>query len=142
MRSETFQEVPRPACVPNPVRFLPALNGVAVGQGSVATPLDLPLSEPVSSGPVAINARCLLRAEGEHRVVVVAGLPVHHYSAQDPVAEAYAMVLLVDGGYATQTEVARAFGYSARTVRRHQERYVTAGGGEIRAAGGGSRASA
>lgn len=93
----------------------------------MATPQDLPLSEPVSSGPVAINARCLLRAEGEHRIVVVGGLPVHHYSVQDAVAEAYAMVLLVDGGYATQIEVAVAFGCSARTVRRHQARYAHGG---------------
>ena len=37
-----------------------------------------------------------------------------------PVAEAYAMVFLVEQGFAQQTEVARAFGRSVRTVRRHQ----------------------
>jgi transposase len=88
---------------------------------------ELPLPPLVSSGPLSINARCALRAEGEHRVVVVAGLPVHHYSAQDAVAEAYAMVLLVDAGYATQREVAVAFDCSARTVRRNQERYHEGG---------------
>ena len=88
---------------------------------------DLPLSAPVPSGTVVINARCMVRAEGEHRVVIVAGLPVHHYSVKDAVAEAYAMVVLVDGGYATQKEVAVAFGRSDRTVRRYQGRYADGG---------------
>lgn len=69
----------------------------------------------------------MLRSEGEQRVVLVVGLPVHHYSVKDAVAEAYAMVLLVDAGYATQKEIATAFGRSERTVRRHQERYAAQG---------------
>lgn len=93
----------------------------------MATQRDLPLPVPVSSGTAVVNARCMLRAEGEHRVVLVAGLPVHHYSIQDAVAEAYGMVLLVDGGYATQKEVAVAFGCAGRTVRRHQQRYADGG---------------
>jgi len=93
----------------------------------MATQQELPLAAPVSSGPLSINARCALRSEGEHRVVVVAGLPVHHYSVHDAVAEAYAMVLLVDAGYATQREVAAAVGCSERTLRRHQERYHDGG---------------
>jgi len=88
---------------------------------------ELPLPPVVSSAVRSINARCALRAEGEHRVVVVAGLAVHHYSAQDAVAEAYAMVFLVDAGYAIQREVAAAFGCSERTVRRHQQRYQEGG---------------
>ena len=94
---------------------------------SMATQQELPLAAPVPSGPLSINARCALRSEGEHRVVVVAGLPVHHYSVGDAVAEAYGMVLLVDAGYATQKEVAAAFGCSERTLRRHQERYHDGG---------------
>ncbi len=76
---------------------------------------------------MVINARCMLRGDGEQRVVVVAGLPVHPYSTNDAVAEAYAMVFLVDGGFATQSEVARAFQCSERTVRRHQQRYADGG---------------
>ena len=38
----------------------------------------------------------MLRIEGEQRVVAVSALPVHHYSANDVVAEAYATVFLVD----------------------------------------------
>lgn len=93
----------------------------------MASQQDLPLPTPASAGITIINARCALRAEGEHRVVLVAGLPVHHYSAGDAVAEAYAEVLLVDGGYATQREVAIGFGISERTVRRHQQRYADGG---------------
>ena len=85
------------------------------------------LSPSALSTAVVINGRATLRVEGEQRVVVVAGLPVHHYGAGDPVAEAYAMVFLVDSGFAQQNEVARAFGCSVRTVRRHQRRYAEGG---------------
>ena len=74
-----------------------------------------------------INARCSLRIEADQRVIVVGGLPVHHYRAEDAVAEAYAMVFLVESGFAQQTDVARAFDRSVRTVRRHQARYVQGG---------------
>jgi len=92
-------------------------------------PEQLPLLHPTTpdSGTTIINMRCSLRSEDEQRVLVVSGSPLHHYSAQDAVAEAYAMVLLVDHGHATQKEVAIAFGCSERTVRRHQERYSEGG---------------
>jgi len=80
-----------------------------------------------SSGVVFINPRCLIRAEGDQRVVVVAGLPVYHYSVDDAVAEAYAMVSVVDSGFAKQKEVSQAFCCSARTLRRHQRRYAEGG---------------
>jgi hypothetical protein len=60
--------------------------------------LALPL--PAASNTVVINARCSLRIEAGQRVIVVAGLPVHHYRAEDAVAEAYAMVFLVESGFA------------------------------------------
>src|SRR3990172_5464247 len=87
--------------------------------------LALPCAAP--SNCVVINARCSLRVEEDQRVIVVAGLPVHHYRAEDAVAEAYAMVFLVEAGFAQQTEVARAFARSERTVRRYQERYAQGG---------------
>ena len=80
-----------------------------------------------SDKTVFINARCTLRVEEDQCVVVVAGLPVHHYRADDSVAESYAMVFLVESGFAQQTEVARAFARSVRTVRRYQERYQQGG---------------
>jgi transposase len=87
----------------------------------------LALPMPVASNTVIINARCSLRIEADERVIVVAGLPVHHYRAEDAIAEAYAMVFLVDSGFAQQTDVARAFGRSVRTVRRYQGRYGQGG---------------
>ncbi len=87
---------------------------------------DLKLEVPPveSSEMEFINSRCLLRKEGDQRVVIVAGLPVHHYSAGDDVAEVYVMVSLVDSGFAKQKEIAEAFRCSARTLRRHQRRYA------------------
>ena len=93
----------------------------------MVTQQELPIPDTVPSGVVAINARCVLRTEGDLRVLFVSGLPFHHYVVGDAVAEAYAMVLLVDGGYATQVEVAAAFGCTDRTVRRHLARYATGG---------------
>src|SRR5215468_2860994 len=87
----------------------------------------LPLPVPAASNIVVINARCSLRIEADQRVIVVAGLPVHHYRAEDVVAEAYAMVFLVESGFAQQTEVARAFARSVRSVRRYQRRYAQGG---------------
>src|SRR3984893_1367052 len=85
----------------------------------------LPCAAP--SDCVVINARCSLRVEEDERVIVVAGLPVHHYRAEDEVAEAYAMVFLIESGFAQQREVARAFARSERTVRRYQQRYAEGG---------------
>jgi len=76
---------------------------------------------------VIINVRCSLRIEVDERVIAVAGLPVHCYRANDAVAEACAMVFLVEQGFAQQSEVARAFGVSARTVHRHQTRHAEGG---------------
>lgn len=87
--------------------------------------LELPASPP--SNTVVINARCTLRTEEDQRVILVAGLPVYHFCAADAAAEAYTMVMLVESGFAQQTEVARAFGKSDRTIRRHQERYEQIG---------------
>jgi transposase len=88
------------------------------------TQLALVLPAMAASNTVAINARCTLRREDEQCVVVVGELPVHHYRTEDAVAQAYAMVLLVESGFAQQTEVARAFSVAERTVRRYQERYA------------------
>jgi len=59
--------------------------------------------------------------------VCVAGLPMYHWADGDSAAEAYAMVSLVQCGYAEQKEVARAFGHSTRTLRRCQRRYEAEG---------------
>jgi transposase len=93
----------------------------------MSTQETLALPPPAPSNAVVINTRCSLRIEADQRAIVVAGLPVHHYCAQDAVAEAYAMVFLVDSGFAQQTDVARAFARSVRTVRRYQRRYAQGG---------------
>ena len=94
---------------------------------TIRTQSELPLLHSSSADTVAINARCTLRQEGELRVVCVAGLPMHHWKASDRMAEAYAMISLVQCGYADQNEVARAFNYSRKTLWRHQGNYETGG---------------
>jgi hypothetical protein len=93
----------------------------------MSTQEALALPSPAPSNTVVINARCSLRIEADQRVIVVSGLPVHHYRAEDAVAEAYAMVFLVESGFAQQTDVARAFARSVRTIRRYQESYAHGG---------------
>jgi len=74
-----------------------------------------------------INERCLLRTQHDHRVVIVSGIVLSQYALADRMAETYAMVSLVEQGWADQIEVARAFGCSVRTVRRHQRRFEDGG---------------
>ncbi|MFA4846512.1 MAG: putative transposase [Patescibacteria group bacterium] len=89
--------------------------------------MELPLPDSPPFNTIVINGRCTLRREGILRVVCVAGLPMYHWKEGDWMAEAHAMVSLVLCGYADQNEVARAFGCSTRTLRRHQHRYETGG---------------
>lgn len=74
-----------------------------------------------------INQRCMLRTEDEHRVVLVSGIVLAQYALTDQMAEAYAMVQLVEQGWATQQDVARAFQCCARTLRRDQRRFEEGG---------------
>jgi transposase len=83
--------------------------------------------EPRDERVTIINDRCLFRSDGIHRIVLVAGLPIASYAVVDGVAEAHAMVSLVERGYVDQNDVARAFGCSTRTVRRQQRRFEEGG---------------
>ena len=74
-----------------------------------------------------INERCLVRTQEGHRVVIVSGVVLAHYALGDRMAEAHAMVSLVEQGWADQNDVARVFGCSVRTVRRDQHRYEDGG---------------
>jgi len=78
-------------------------------------------------GTVAVNARCLVRTQDGHRVVLVAGIVLCQYSVGDRMAEAHAMVSLVEQGWAEQRDVPTAFGYASRTVRRFQRRFEAGG---------------
>src|SRR6266480_5278156 len=73
-------------------------------------------------GTVFVNDRVCVQTEEEQRVVFVHGIIFSHYPIEDRTAEAYAMVTLFETGYADQNDIARCFGYSARTLRRYQER--------------------
>jgi transposase len=68
-------------------------------------------------GAVFVNDRVCVQTKEEQRVVFVHGIIFSHY----------AMVTLFETGYADQNDIARCFGYSARTLRRYQER-LKAGG--------------
>jgi transposase len=71
---------------------------------------------------VYVNDRVSFRTEGTERVISVHGVVFAHYNVEDRAAEAYAMVTLWESEYATQTQIARAFGHSVRSLRRYQER--------------------
>ena len=76
---------------------------------------------------VVINGSCNIDTVEGHRVVSVAGISLVHYAVGDKAAEAYAMVCLVEQGWALQNEVSSAFGCSERTLRRHQRRFEEGG---------------
>jgi transposase len=70
-----------------------------------------------------INERCMLRTQSGHCVLLVAGMVLAQYAVGDGMAEAHAMVSLVDQGWANQVEIAAAFQCSTRTIRRNQRRF-------------------
>jgi prepilin-type processing-associated H-X9-DG protein len=74
-----------------------------------------------------INQRCSVRTQERHRVVLVSGMPLAQSAVGDRMSEALAMVNLVDQGWADQNDVAKAFGCSVRTLRRHQRRFEQGG---------------
>ncbi len=78
-------------------------------------------------GTQVINARCWLLTREGRRLVLVSGMPIAQYARDDRMSEAHAMVTLVQLGWADQNEVARAFGCSARTLRRYQQRFEEGG---------------
>ena len=86
--------------------------------------LSIPLPP---NGTVYVNNGVSFRTEETERVISVHGVVFAHYSVEDRAAEAYAMTTLWESEYATQTQIARAFGYSARSLRRYQERFAAEG---------------
>lgn len=86
----------------------------------------LPCPSP-PSGTVYVNERVCFQTEGTQRVISVYGVVFAHYGVEDRAAEAYAMLTLWECEYATQTQIARAFGYSTRSLRRYQERFEAEG---------------
>jgi hypothetical protein len=47
-------------------------------------------------GTVVINDRCMIRTQDDNRLVIVSGIVLSHYALGDHMAEAYAMVTLVE----------------------------------------------
>jgi len=74
-------------------------------------------------GTQVLSDRCVVRTQDGYRVVMVAGVVLAQYAVKDHMSEAHAMVSLVEQGWVDQNDVARAFGCSVRTVRRHQRRF-------------------
>jgi len=84
-------------------------------------------SSGLPEGVRVVNDRCLIRTQDGHQVVMVSGIVLAQYAVDDHTAEAYAMVSLVEQGWADQNDVAQAFGCSARTLRRQQRRFEDGG---------------
>jgi prepilin-type processing-associated H-X9-DG protein len=80
-----------------------------------------------ADGTVVVNERCIVRMHGRDRLVLGGGFPLLHYAEGDAMGEGHAMVSLVKQGWATQVEVARAFGRTTRTVRRLEQRFEEGG---------------
>ena len=79
------------------------------------------------TGVIVVNDRVCIRTEGARRLVLVHGVIVAHYEISDRAAEEYAMLTLFGSGYADQGEIARAFGYSTRSIRRYEQRFESGG---------------
>jgi winged helix-turn helix protein len=62
-----------------------------------------------------------------YRVVLIAGAAIAHCAVGDAMAEAHAIVSLIERGWADQNDVARASGRSERSVRRYQRRFEEGG---------------
>jgi len=88
---------------------------------------DLFTATLASHDTQVINARCMVRTQEDHCVVLVSGMPLAQYAVGDRMSEAHAMINLVDTGWADQNDVARVFGYSVRTLRRYQARFEEGG---------------
>jgi len=83
--------------------------------------------QAAAQGVAVVNDRCVVRTLDDHRVVIVSGMVLAQYRVGDRMAEAHAMVMLVESNWADQNDVACAFGYSARTLRRNQRRFTDGG---------------
>jgi hypothetical protein len=69
--------------------------------------------DPPDPSFAIVNDRVSFTTEGSERVVSVHGIIFAHFDITDRPAAAYAMVSLIESGYASQAEVSRAFQVSA-----------------------------
>lgn len=80
-----------------------------------------------ASGVIVVNDRVCIHNDEFRRVVLVHGVIVSHYDKNDRAAEEYAMLTLLESGYAEQKEIARAFSCSERSIRRYSKRFEAGG---------------
>jgi hypothetical protein len=78
-------------------------------------------------GITFVNNQVYFTTEGTERVIVVHGVVFAHHDVADRAAAAYAMISLFETGYANQSDIARAFKITTRSLRRYQERIQTGG---------------
>jgi hypothetical protein len=78
-------------------------------------------------GVLVVNDRVSIHTEGFRRVILVHGVIIAHYDQNDHAAEEYAMLTLLNSGYAEQEEIASAFNCSSRRIRRYPERFESGG---------------
>ncbi len=90
----------------------PNLSAFSVRCG-IAGAMSAPESQaelfPLPSCPECaqvINDRCLVRTQEGRRMVIVSGIVLTHYAVDDRIAEAHAMVNLVEQGWGDQNDVA------------------------------------
>ena len=95
--------------------------------GMGAQPLQIEAFATDSGAAVYVSDGVCLRTEHGHRVICVHGVPTMHYELDDRAAQAHAMVMLFESGHATQAQIARAFGYSTRSLHRYQRRFESGG---------------
>ena len=86
---------------------------------------------PPPDGAIYVSDQVSFRTEGSQRVISVHGVVFAHYDLKDRAAEAYAMITLTESGYATQIQIARSFGYTARSLRRYEKRFEAGGVGAL-----------
>jgi transposase len=79
------------------------------------------------SGVLVVNDRVSIHSEQFRRVVLVHGVIVAHYDQNDHDAEEYAMLTLLNSGYAEAEEIASSFNCSSRSIRRYSERFASGG---------------
>src|SRR3989442_2024347 len=86
---------------------------------------------PPPDGAIYVSDQVSFRTEGTQRVISVHGVVFANYDLEDRAAEAYAMITLTESGYATQIQIARSFGYTARSLRRYEKRFEAGGIGAL-----------
>ena len=83
---------------------------------------------PASSSPETyINSLCHIYDEGQHRVVMVGGLPMFRYDLGDRAAEAVVVAQMLEAGFAQPGQLAVALQRGVATIHRYRQQYLAGG---------------